>query len=189
MLEEILYGYCHCGCNQKTKIAQRTYNTLGIKKGVPNKFIIGHGNRNKKSFLKGLKVGETIASDGYVLVYSPNHPNKDKNNRVRRSHLVVEKVLGKILPVGIIIHHFDENKLNDIPKNFVVCENRSYHLFLHQRQRALKKCGNVHWRKCPFCKQYDDPKNMVNHSNGFAHRECKSKYQQEYKKIKGGKSD
>lgn len=30
------YGYCHCGCGQKTKIATRTRATRNIYKGEPH---------------------------------------------------------------------------------------------------------------------------------------------------------
>lgn len=40
--QEIAYGYCHCGCGQKTPLASRTYSARGVFKGEPNKYIIGH---------------------------------------------------------------------------------------------------------------------------------------------------
>lgn len=39
---EIPYGYCKCGCGQKTKIASRNDSVSGIRKGEPRKFIFGH---------------------------------------------------------------------------------------------------------------------------------------------------
>lgn len=38
----IPYGYCHCGCGQKTRIAERTDRTNGWVKGEPKRFINGH---------------------------------------------------------------------------------------------------------------------------------------------------
>lgn len=40
---EIPYGYCHCGCGQKTNIANQKHAKLGRKKGEPSRFIRGHG--------------------------------------------------------------------------------------------------------------------------------------------------
>lgn len=39
---EIPYGYCHCGCGQKTKIAERNHTKLGYVKGQPIRFCKGH---------------------------------------------------------------------------------------------------------------------------------------------------
>lgn len=36
------YGYCHCGCGQKTNIAQHTDPEKGWIKGEPYKYIFGH---------------------------------------------------------------------------------------------------------------------------------------------------
>ena len=42
---EIPYGYCQCGCGQKTRISQGTVNRLNWKKGEPIRYILGHSNR------------------------------------------------------------------------------------------------------------------------------------------------
>lgn len=42
---EIPYGYCHCGCGQKTKLAPRTHSRKGLVKGQPQRFIDGHQSR------------------------------------------------------------------------------------------------------------------------------------------------
>jgi len=39
---EIPYGYCHCGCGQKTNIAKKTRTEDGIVKGQPVLYIVGH---------------------------------------------------------------------------------------------------------------------------------------------------
>lgn len=36
------YGYCHCGCGQKTNIADRTRPRHGHIKGEPMKYLAGH---------------------------------------------------------------------------------------------------------------------------------------------------
>lgn len=40
---EIPYGYCHCGCNQKTPIAKGSRTNRGWIKDQPKRFISGHG--------------------------------------------------------------------------------------------------------------------------------------------------
>lgn len=48
MTQDIPYGYCHCGCGQKTNLADRTRPKHGHVKGEPFKFIIGHTMRGRK---------------------------------------------------------------------------------------------------------------------------------------------
>lgn len=42
---DIPYGYCHCGCGQKTNIATRNEYRRGHVKGEPLRFIHGHNPR------------------------------------------------------------------------------------------------------------------------------------------------
>lgn len=44
-MTEIPYGYCHCGCGEKTRIAPRTTRRFGWVKGEPLHFIHGHQRR------------------------------------------------------------------------------------------------------------------------------------------------
>jgi hypothetical protein len=46
--EEIPYGYCHCGCGQKTKISDKTCNAWGHVQGEPRKWLQGHATRKRK---------------------------------------------------------------------------------------------------------------------------------------------
>lgn len=39
---EIPYGYCQCGCGQKTEIAKRTRTEAGWTKGQPMRYLFGH---------------------------------------------------------------------------------------------------------------------------------------------------
>lgn len=42
---DIPYGYCHCGCGQKTTIAKLTNSKRGRIKGDPTRYINGHHQR------------------------------------------------------------------------------------------------------------------------------------------------
>lgn len=42
---EIPYGYCHCGCGQKTSIAKQSYKSKGVVNGQPMRFIAHHNVR------------------------------------------------------------------------------------------------------------------------------------------------
>ena len=40
---EVPFGYCHCGCGNKTNIAKATVPRWGFVKGQPHRFLVGHG--------------------------------------------------------------------------------------------------------------------------------------------------
>lgn len=79
---------------------------------------------------------------------------------VPRAIAIVERILGKALPSGAVVHHADGDFTNDSPSNLVVCPNKAYHNLLHARMDALAACGNVDWVMCGLCKQYDAPENL-----------------------------
>lgn len=41
----IPYGYCHCGCGERTTILTFSHSKLGLVKGEPRRFIKGHHQR------------------------------------------------------------------------------------------------------------------------------------------------
>lgn len=57
---EIPYGYCHCGCGQKTKIASKTRNERGWVKGQPIHYIHGHN---------GLRYASPL--EAFMTYYAP----------------------------------------------------------------------------------------------------------------------
>jgi hypothetical protein len=186
--KEIPEGFCQCGCGEETGIAKVNDAEYGWVKGKPYKFKSGHNLRmlNVKGPKNlGWKGGSFIASNGYRLKYSPNHPDKINGGYVLEHRLIAEKALGKFLPKNSVIHHLNGNPLDNTNTNLVVCENNAYHLLLHQRTRALKQCGHADWRRCGICKQHDDPKNLMIFKNNYVvHRECNIKKLREKKRLK-----
>ncbi len=184
MSKEISYGYCHCGCNQKTKLIDRNNKNTGLIKGQPNKFLRGHNNYSRNG-------GKVKRSGGYMLQKVYNHPNENQAGYIPYSHFVVEKVLGKFLPNNCEVHHVNGICDDDRHKNLVVCQDRAYHKLIHRRQRAFDACGNANWRKCWICKQYDDPKNIYIYSDGkyekTYHNKCANEYNKKNKLKKASK--
>jgi predicted XRE-type DNA-binding protein len=48
MNDEIPFGYCHCGCGQKTNISKHTSIKHNRVKGEPTQYLTGHGKRELK---------------------------------------------------------------------------------------------------------------------------------------------
>ena len=101
-----------------------------------------------------------MSQHGYIVVPIKNHPRSSKEGYIKECVLIAEKALGKYLPSNAIIHHLDGNPSNDQNNNLVICGNQAYHSFIHQRKRAKDACGNVHWRKCIKCREYDASENL-----------------------------
>lgn len=53
-MHETPYGYCHCGCGEKTKIAPHSNKKYEWVKGEPYKFIHGHRCGHKQDLKKRL---------------------------------------------------------------------------------------------------------------------------------------
>lgn len=139
--ETVPYGYCHCGCGQKTKIATRTDRRWNSTKGEPRKCIWGHtakplfGKDNPN--WKGGRIKKCKLTS-YRQIHMPDHPRSHTDGYVFEHILVAEKVLGKPLLKGTQIHHIDGDGLNNNNNNLVACQDQAYHSLLHKRQRRLK---------------------------------------------------
>jgi hypothetical protein len=128
-----------------------------------------------------LKIRENrIAARGYIFTYEPNHPSANNSGYVPEHVFVAEEALGRCLPKGAEVHHFDENRKNNANANLVICQDRAYHMLLHQRQRAFKSCGNPNFRKCFLCATYEDSSKMRKSGKGFTHTSCYQEYMRNY---------
>jgi hypothetical protein len=107
----------------------------------------------------------SLTRRGYVVIGAGGGINLEHR-------IVAERALGHALPAGAVVHHIDGNPSNNLPSNLVICPNQAYHKLLHQRQDAINSCGKVTWRKCAFCKEYDDPEHLYYDDGRAWHREC-----------------
>lgn len=174
---------CECGCGEKTTITPRAIPKRGYQKGQPYRFIYRHNHKDLTGEKSPNWRGGRKKTNGYILIKQPQHPHAGTNGYVYEHVLIAAKVLGKPLPSSAQVHHVNEIRSDNANNNLVICENQSYHKLLHVRMRALRTCGNPNWRKCSFCKQHDDPKNLsFNPSQKTAwHPSCNRKYQRNRK--------
>ena len=109
--------------------------------------------------------------------------SKRFSNGYAQEHIVVaERVFGKPLPKDCVIHHVNGKKKPNINKNLVICQDDSYHRFIHKRTRAYKASGNANFVKCTICKKYDDPINLYIRPDGIGyHRECRNQRTARYR--------
>ena len=129
----------------------------------------------------------TICSQGYEILSKRDH----KRGPIYIHTLIAEQMYGGPLR-GLSVHHLDGNKRNNKPVNLMLCEH-SYHRMQHKRMDALEACGVSWYLKCPFCKKYDNPKDMYVRSykgriDTGRHRECvridqRERYQADPEKV------
>jgi hypothetical protein len=149
-------GFCECGCGCKTSIAKLTNARLGHVKGQPVRFVQGHTWKGRSSNRKGASMpeesrrrisasttgennprwngGTRINSHGYRQRWvGVAHPMADAQGYVFEHRLVAAEKLGRWLTDDEIVHHEDEDKLNNDPSNLIVM-SQSEHYKEHNRR-------------------------------------------------------
>jgi hypothetical protein len=183
-------GFCECGCGQKTSICRGDSRADGMVKGVPYRFIHGHNTRVRTGEASSRwNGGRYLESGGYVASYFPNHPHATSGGYVKEHILIAEKVLGKHLPEGVVVHHVNTITDDNRNSNLVICQDSSYHSLLHKRMRALKECGHANYCKCDRCGEYSHPSEMSFRKgrNAAYHKPCDNLYRLRRKRGLPGK--
>lgn len=103
-------------------------------------------------------------------------------NGKRLHEMIAEKALGKALPKGALVHHLNGNPRDNRNENLAIFPNIAYHKLIHRRMLAVAFGYPPYYRRCPFCKQYDNPLNMKEYPNGkkIYHLKCAAKYHKSY---------
>jgi hypothetical protein len=64
------------------------------------------------------KGGRYKTASGHILIYAPNHPARNVNNRIFEHRLIIENKIGRRLKKGEAVHHIDgcpnNNKLSNL---------------------------------------------------------------------------
>ena len=83
------------------------------------------------------KGGRIVDKDGYLLIYSPDHPYRNRHKYVREHRLVIENNIGRFLAPFEIVHHIDGNKKNNNVDNLLLL-TQGEHASLHLKIRHAK---------------------------------------------------
>lgn len=100
-------------------------NKKGDYRGMTKRDISGCNNPNWKG-------GESLRNDGYLLVRIGIISNKKHGKRYDLKHrLIMEKHLGRKLKAKEIVHHINENKLDNRIENLEVLSHND-HIKIHK---------------------------------------------------------
>ena len=81
------------------------------------------------------KGGWKKTTDGYIAVYAPDHPFKNKKGYVLEHRLVMEKKIGRYLKPEEVVHHINGNRMNNKVTNLQLFPNNGEHTKDHIRVR------------------------------------------------------
>lgn len=126
------FGYCHCGCGQKTNLAPRNSTKIGLVKGEPQRYIKGHQHAAviRQSFSDRFWSHVDIDPAGCWLwasrQFKEGYGSIDeggRNSKRLHAHRVAWELTNGAIPDGLCVLH-----KCDVP----ACCNPS-HLFLGTR--------------------------------------------------------
>lgn len=79
--------------------------------------------------------GFMIDSCGYKMLHLPDHPNAEKDGWVKEHRKVMSDYIGRPLVKNEIVHHIDEDRLNNDIANLQLM-TRGEHTALHKRLKG-----------------------------------------------------
>lgn len=172
MSDEIPYGYCHCGCGQKTSISTFNDSRNGYKKGEPKRFINHHQVKKERKSKICVICGKVFipakanrqmtqltcsgkCRNAYTSIKTSQKRSEKLKGRGegktypkhmgRHEHrAVMEEIIGRPLLPDEVVHHKDGNKNNNSPENLELMK-RTEHSSIHTkiRWKRIKGVENV----------------------------------------------
>lgn len=88
------------------------------------------------------KGGQYKETDGYIMVYKPNHPFCNSHKYVQRARLIMEKHLRRYLKPEEVTHHINSIKDDDRIENIYLFANNGLHSSFHNKLLFRKRKRN-----------------------------------------------
>lgn len=134
--DEIPSGLCECGCGERTEIATVTDRKKRYFRGHPLPRLQSHGSAPRAESHYRWSGGRFLNSNGYVMVYSPDHPDA-QGSYVPEHRLVMEKAISRRLRSDEHVHHKNGKKDDNREQNLVVLTVEE-HMAAHADDKRLR---------------------------------------------------
>lgn len=129
--------YCSYSCYFKSKIGTIPWNKSRI--GWTKDFEgVGFQVNNHLWKRRVLKTRKRHIHKGYILIYTPNHPNHNNQGYVKEHRLVMEQHIGRFLKKQEVVHHIDHNKINNDISNLMLFDNNREHMIYDRATRVVR---------------------------------------------------
>lgn len=110
---DVPYGYCRCGCGQKTWVPKKTSSYHGHAKGVPRPYMKGHNPANKITVTQRLNQHTVDEATGCWLtpvVRRDGYGQISVKGKVHRAHRFYYEYLKGPVPEGLDLDHLCRNR-------------------------------------------------------------------------------
>ena len=128
-MDDIPYGYCHCGCGEKTSISHSTGPRSGVK-GEPRVYKRGHHRRSKPTYTVDEVTGCWIWAGSCNTGGYGQFRFGSKHMKLVH-HYFWEMIVGPI-PHGTELHHKCENRRCVNPDHLIAVTRKR-----HSRAHAI----------------------------------------------------
>ena len=178
---------CNCGIDLPNLIAKKkSSNKYGfLRQYLNNGHFLRHRNQKgeKNPAWKGGLPKQD--KDDYWLIYKPDHPNRNTENRVFEHRLLYEHYLSILfdeqvyLPKGSEIHHINKDKEDNSLINLEYMDNRLEHKQEHLIDRDNTQCKTCGSKYTPT-RSDSKSKRPKWHGNEIDGYQCVSCYKKDY---------
>ena len=120
------------------------------------------------------KISNTVKKGDYLYAVCKEHPNATQYGYVLYHRVLIENKIGRLLRKDEVIHHKDENKMNNSLDNLEIMSAQEHSRLHASRGRSVKQitcpeCGKLIYKEA---RQLHKSKKM-----NFCSRSCNGKYQ------------
>lgn len=141
--QDIPYGYCHCGCGERTSLAKQTSRRFGHVRGEPVRFLVGHVGAKSIEEKLAEKTGAPDENGCWPWVgwFGKDSPYGIMTHRgkARTAHRWAWIAANGEIPDDWQVHHECENPACVNPDHLEAVDTST-----HAKRHLSDRCGNGH---------------------------------------------